>query len=96
MLYACRSNNTSYFESECMRIINNDNIPFELKHSLYSLIENIEYIFNNMKYGYNKGKVENTVRFIKQMKNNAFRFKSYQNIKIRILIRFNLLNIKKA
>lgn len=96
LLYACRSNNITYFESECKRIIDNDNISFELKHSLYSLIENIEYIFNNMKHGYNTGKVENTIRFIKQMKNNAFGFKSYQNMKIRILIRFNLLSIKRA
>lgn len=96
LLYACRSNNKSYFKTEINRVINDDSSSYELRHALLSLEENIEYIFNNMEHGYNTGKVENTIRFIKQMKNNAFGFKSYLNMKIRILIKFNLIRIKNV
>ncbi len=92
LLYILKTNNYNMFDEVTPMILEDEKVSSELRRALLSLIDNKEYIHNNMKYGYNTGIVENTIRFIKQMKNNAFGFRSYENMKRRILIRFNLLS----
>ncbi len=96
MLSIFRYNSHERFDNEVTSIMNDDAVSAEFKSAMATLIRYKEYVTNNMKYGYNTGKVENSIRFIKQMKDNAFGFKSQPNMKRRILIKFNLIKIKLA
>ncbi len=80
MLYIFKYEDYKHFDIFNEKILNNNEISYEFKTALNTLVVYKEYVLNNLKFGYSTGKVENTIRFIKQMKNNAFGFRSYENI----------------
>lgn len=96
MLYIFKYEDYNRFDVFSEKILNNNEVSYEFKSALNTLVVYRKYVINNLKFGYNTGKVENTIRFIKQMKNNAFGFRSYENMKRRILIKFNLLKHRTA
>lgn len=57
-----------------------------MKTSIESLLKFLPSVLNALKYDYSNGPLEGTINFIKQIKRTAFGYRSFYNLKARILL----------
>lgn len=67
-----------------------DNAPADIsdymKTAIQSLSKFLPSVLNALKYDYSNGPLEGTINFIKQIKRTAFGYRSFYNLKARILL----------
>ena len=73
----------------------NDRCPQFFKVNLKSLKKRIHYVVNSLKYNYTNATVEGKNNMIKVFKRVSFGFRSYRNMRARILLR-ERFEIKKV
>lgn len=72
------------------KLVNKDitEIPECFRTSVYSLKKHMEYVVNSLSTSYTNAHAESNNNLIKAYKRVSFGFKSYKNMKLRILLRY--------
>ena len=64
--------------------------------AVQSMLKHLEYVKNGLRYPYNNGRIEGLNNKIKVIKRIAFGYRSFYHFRNRILISFNIANLKTA
>lgn len=94
LAYAIRNKNSSLFKRYLNDSFNDAN--HYILTSLKTFKDYLPFIENSLKYSYSNGSLEGINNRIKVIKRNAYGFRSFINLRNRILISSNLLNLKAA
>ena len=93
-LYTIHNRDIDGFEAFLDRYLNQDSIPPEFETAINTLYGYKDAIVNFLETGYTNAVVEGNNNLIKSMKKTVFGFRSFQNMRLRVLLR-KKIHIKK-
>ncbi|KXB70861.1 transposase [Peptostreptococcus anaerobius] len=93
-LYIIHSSDVKGFENFLDKYLKNDTVPSEFKTAINTLNEYRQEIINALVTGYTNAVVEGNNNLIKSIKKTAFGFRSFRNLRLRVLLR-KRVSIKK-
>ena len=93
-LYTIHNRDIDGFEAFLDRYLNQDSIPPEFETAINTLYGYKDAIVNSLETGYTNAVVEGNNNLIKSIKKTAFGFRSFQNLRLRVLLR-KKIHIKK-